>query len=187
MTKKNAKKSRLQTLPVDLSRMAGEPVDAVIARAEEAAAASVSVFDTRNAQNFVTSGKASAPMAHTVRASDSGVTIRLVVSSRPLSIRDLRVRPGLDSPTTGSRRTAVRVMGRVGREIEVPRGFIWNGSVFMRDAVGRKISNAKSFLIKSGADPSPARMLGESQDDVAAAALAVLSEAVDGVQSKNNQ
>lgn len=180
-------KGKLNTLPLDLSRMADEPIEAVIARAEDAVAAAVGVFDTRNAQNFVASGKSNAPMGHTIIASKSGVTIRLAVSSRPLSIRDLRVRPGLGSPTTGSRRAAVHVMGRVGKDIEVPRGFIWNGSVFMRDATGRKIANAKTFLIKSGADPSPARMLGEAQDDVAAAALAVLSEAIDGIQGKDNQ
>ena len=182
MVARRRSKDKLYTLPLDLSRMADGPIEAVIARAENAAVAAVDVFDTRSAQNFVTSGKAFAPMGHTIKASKSGVTLKLAVSSRALSIKDLRVRPGLGSPTTGSRRTAVHVMGRVGKDIEVPRGFIWNNSVFMRrDATGRKIENAKAFLISSGADPSPARMLGEAQGDVASAALESLSEAIDGI------
>ena len=156
----------MRTLPVDLRRLADAPIEVIEANAREAAATALSVFDTRSAQGFVASGRLVAPMGTHVDASRKGITIRHGVSARAISIRDLNVTPPLSQPTTGAMRQRVTVEGRRGNAIEVPRGFIWNGTVFMRDATGRKIAPAKNWLIAAGADPSPAAMLGACGGDV---------------------
>lgn len=171
---KSRKAQPLRTLPVDLSALAGQPMESIRARIQEARATALSVFDTGAAQRYVASGKLAAPMGTHVAVSAKGVRIRHGVSSRALSIRDLRVTPGLDRPTTGANRQRVTVEGKRGMEIEVPRGFIWNGTVFMRQPTGRKIAPAKAWLVAAGADPSPAAMLGDCARDVIDAETAVL-------------
>lgn len=183
---KHGKKGKLQALPLDLSAMANEPIEAVIANTEQAYHAAVDVFDVQSSQTFVSSGRSVAPMGRKISASKNGVKITLVVSPKPLHINDLDVRPGLSNDTTGANRQRVTVSGRKSTVIEAPRGFIWNGSVFMRRKDSRKIDNAKAFLIKAGADPSPARMLGECAEEVSSAAVAVLSEAIDNA-GKNSK
>ena len=176
---KRGRKKPLQTLPVDLQRLADAPMEALSARVQEATATALSVFDTGAARRFVSSGKAVAPMGTHVERSKKGIKIRHGVSARAISIRDLIIRPGLDRPTTGANRQRVTAEGRRGREIEVPRGFVWNHTVFMRDETGRKIAPAKNWLIAAGADPSPAAMLGEMAPDALAAETAKLLEGLD--------
>lgn len=169
MARRRKKSKSLRALPVDLSVLAGAPIEAIEAHVAEATATALSVFDSRTQANYVASGRAVAPMATVVKTSEGGVTIRHMVSARPISISDLAVSPSLVIPTTGRDRKRVTVEGKRGRVIEVPRGFIWNFSVFMRREVGRGIDNAKSWLIRAGADPSPAAMLGDAAPDVIAA------------------
>lgn len=180
MAKKRGKKKKpLKALPVDLSQMADAPMAAVRAHAQEAALTAVSVFDTRTAEKFVASGKSVAPMGTTIKVEDKGVTIRHGVSSKPPSIREFSVTPGLDVPTTGANRQRVTVEGWRGRPIEVPRGFIWNGTIFMRAETGRGIAPAKDWIIRAGGCPSPAAMLGASANDVISAETAKLLEGLD--------
>lgn len=166
---KSRKAKPLRSLPVDLQRLADAPVEVIQANVSQAVATALSVFDTTSAQKFVSSGKQSAPMGTHIAVSKRGVKIRHGVSARALSISDLRITPALSHPTTGASRQRVTAEGRRGREIEVPRGFIWSNTVFMRDVTGRKIAPAKGWLIAAGADPSPAAMLGEAAPDVMAA------------------
>lgn len=172
--KRKAKKSdKLQTLPADLSALAGAPIAALKARASEAVSAAVSTFDERTASAFVFSGKDASPMGSEVSVSDKGAKIRVMVSRAPVRLQWLQVSPDLSVDTTGARRQPVRVTGVNGRVVEVPRGFIWDTLIFQRQ--GKKIVNAKSFLVKSLADPSPAYALGKSSESVSSAALQALS------------
>lgn len=180
MAKRGKSIGKLNTLPLDISAMANEPLERVVAVAEAAYQDAVHTFDRETSQAFVASGKSVAPMGHRVKVSTSGVTLTLAVSPKSISISELDVQPGLEVDTTGNNRQPVRVTARASKTVEVPRGFVWNGSVFMRRENSRKIDNAKPFLIKAGADPSPAAMLGTTQDAVAAAAVSVFTEAVDG-------
>lgn len=172
---------------MDLSALAEAPVEALKAHVKEAAATALSVFDTGSAQRYVSSGKKVAPMGTHIEITKKGVRIRHGVSARAISIRDLRVTPGLGHPTTGASRQRVTVDGKRGQEIEVPRGFVWNGSVFMRRETGRKIDNAKNWLVAAGADPSPAAMLGDCGSDVLAAESAELMRGLDDYRSTNGQ
>lgn len=156
----------MRTLPVDLQRLADAPMEVVEANVREAASTALSVFDTRSMQGFVASGRLVSPMGTHVTMSKKGVTIRHGVSARALSVRDLHVTPALSYPTTGAMRQRVTVEGKRGNAVEVPRGFIWNGAIFMRDETGRKIASAKGWLMAAGADPSPAAMLGACGGDV---------------------
>lgn len=169
MAKRRKKSKPLRALPVDLSVLAGAPIEAIEANVAVATATALSVFDSRTQANYVASGRAVAPMGTVVETSKDGVTIRHMVSARPISISDLSVSPSLVVPTTGRDRKRVTVEGKRGRVIEVPRGFIWNFSIFMRRETGRKIDNAKAWLVHAGADPSPAAMLGDAAPDVIAA------------------
>lgn len=176
---KSKKAKPLRSLPVDLQRLADAPIEVIQASVSQAVATALSVFDTTAAQKFVSSGKQSAPMGTHIAISKRGVKIRHGVSARALSISDLRITPALSHPTTGASRQRVTAEGRRGREIEVPRGFIWNGTVFMRNETGRKIAPAKGWLIAAGADPSPAAMLGEAAPDVMAAETDALMRGFD--------
>lgn len=175
----------IDTFVVDLTRMANEPMEAIFANINMAYEAAVKTYDLSNAEKFVVSGKNKTPMGRKItwsmlRRSPTSVTLKLFVSKKPLSIRDLYVRPSLDHDTTGRNRQPVFVTCRKSKTIEVPDGFIWNGTVFMRTGDWDKpITSAKSFLIKAGADVSPARMLGEVKQEVVEAVLGVFSEAVD--------
>lgn len=179
---KSRKSKPLRTLPIALQQLANAPIEAVATRAQAAASLGVSVFDAVSAQKFVSSGRLTAPMGTRITVTRKGVTIRQAVSRRPISIRDLRISPGLDTPTTGANRRRITAEGRRGRVIEIPRGFIWNGTVFMRDETGRKVKPAKGFLVKSGADPSPAAMLGVASKDVIDAETAELLRGLDDVK-----
>ena len=179
MAKRLRKSKPLRTLPIALQQLANAPMEVIAARAESAASLGVSVFDTISAQKFVSSGRLTAPMGTRITITNKGVTIRQAVSRRALSIRDLRISPGLGTPTTGANRHRVTAEGKRGLVIEVPRGFVWNNTIFMRDQTGRKIASAKNFLIKSGADPSPAAMLGVAAGDVLAAETAELLRGLD--------
>jgi hypothetical protein len=181
---KRGKKGKLQTLPLDISAMAGEPLERVAAVAGAAYQEAVHAYDAGTSQAFVASGKSVAPMGHRVKVSTSGVTLTLAVGTTPLSISSLDVRPGLGVATTGNNRQPVRVTGKKSLTVDVPRGFIWNGGVFMRRENLRKIDNAKPFLIKAGADPSPARMLWESQREVVEAATSIFLGAIDAGKNR---
>lgn len=186
MAWKNRKKAKsLRALPIDLRELAGEPMESIAARVREATSAGLSVFDVGSAQRYVSSGRLVAPMGTHVDVSGSGVRIRHGVSSRALSVRDLSVTPGLDRPTTGADRQRVTVEGRRGNAIEVPDGFIWAGSIFMRTDRGRSFKSAKSWLVKSGADPSPARMLGDAANDVMSAEIDILLRGLDDAGTDN--
>ena len=182
MAKRLRKSKPLRTLPIALQQLANAPIEAVSARAQAAASLGVSVFDTISSQKFVSSGRLTAPMGTRITVTRKGVTIRQAVSRRALSIRDLHVSPGLDMSTTGANRHRVTAEGKRGLVIEVPRGFVWNNTIFMRDETGRKIKPAKGFLIKSGADPSPAAMLGVASKDVIDAETAELLRGLDDVK-----
>lgn len=187
MAKRARKSKPLQTLPVALQQLADAPMESIALRANAAASLGVSVFDAVSAQKFVSSGRLTAPMGTRITITKKGVTIRQMVSRRALSIRDLRVSPGLGTPTTGANRQRVTVEGKRGLVIEVPRGFVWNNTIFMRDQTGRKIAPAKNFLIKSGADPSPAAMLGVAAGDVLAAETAELLRGLDDVKRTDSE
>lgn len=183
--KRKAKKSdKLQTLPADLSALAGAPIAALKARASEAVSAAVSTFDERTASVFVFSGKGATPMGSEVSVSDTGSRIRVMVSSSPVKFQWLQVSPDLSVDTTGARRQPVRVTGVTGRTIEIPRGFIWNTLIFQRQ--GKTFVNAKSFLVKALADPSPAYALGKSSGAVADSAINALMGAL-GDAGKNSK
>ncbi len=179
MAKRARKSKPLRTLPVALQQLADAPMESIALRANAAASLGVSVFDAVSAQKFVSSGRLTAPMGTRITVTRKGVTIRQAVSRRALSIRDLHVSPGLDMSTTGANRRRITAEGRRGHVIEVPRGFVWNSTIFMRDETGRKIKPAKGFLIKSGADPSPAAMLGVASKDVIDAETAELLRGLD--------
>lgn len=156
----------MRTLPVDLRRLADAPMEVVEANVREAASTALSVFDSRSMQGFVASGRLVAPMGTHVTMSKKGVTIRHGVSARALSLHSLHVTPALSHPTTGANRQRVTVEGKRGNAVEVPRGFIWNETILMRDETGRKVASAKGWLVAAGADPSPAAMLGACGGDV---------------------
>lgn len=185
MAWRNRKKVKpLRALPIDLRELAGKPIESIAARVREATSAGLSVFDTGSAQRYVSSGRLVAPMGTHVDVSGSGVRIRHGVSSRALSVRDLSVIPGLDRPTTGADRQRVMVEGRRGNAVEVPDGFIWEGSIFMRTG-RRSFKSAKSWLVKSGADPSPARMLGDAASDVMSAEIDILLRGLNDAGTDN--
>lgn len=187
MARRGRKNKPLRALPVDISRMADAPMTAVRAHAQEAALAAVSVFDTSSSQKFVASGKDVAPMGTIIKVEKDGVTIRHGVSSKPVSIRELSVSPGLGTRTTGNNRQRVTVEGKRGVKVEVPRGFIWNGTIFMRNANGRGIAPAKGWIIRAGGDPSPAAMLGASANDVIDAETNKLLEGLDSYAGDNGK
>lgn len=182
MAKRARKSKPLRTLPVALQQLADAPMESIALRATAAASLGVSVFDAVSAQKFVSSGRLTAPMGTRITVTRKGVTIRQAVSRRPISIRDLHVSPGLGTPTTGANRRRITAEGWRGRLVDVPRGFVWNNTIFMRDETGRKIKPAKGFLIKSGADPSPAAMLGVASKDVIDAETAELLRGLDDVK-----
>lgn len=186
MAKRLRKSKPLRTLPIALQQLANAPMEVIAARAQGAASLGVSVFDAISARKFVSSGRLTAPMGTRITITKKGVTIRQAVSRRALSIRDLHVSPGLAMSTTGANRHRVTAEGKRGLVIEVPRGFVWNNTIFMRDQTGRKIASAKNFLIKSGADPSPAAMLGVAAGDVLAAETAELLRGLDDVKRTNS-
>ena len=184
--KKTGSAGRLQTLPLDLSRLAAEPIEAVQARASDAVRAAVQVFDTESAAGFEVFGKAAAPMGSKIELSDKGVKIRVAVSKKPVPVRYVNVLPGLTPDTTGARRAEVRVLANKARGfVSVPMGFIWREGVFMRQGNKRTSSgksafvNAKSFLVSAGADPSPAFLLGSAKDAVVEALTLPLLESID--------
>lgn len=188
MAKRRQKKQKgLKTLPLDLSAMAGEPMESIQAHALAAYDSAVEVFDAKSSERYVFAGKLAAPMGKQIRASKKGVTVKLFVAAKPVSLRRLQVRPGLSVPTTGRNRSAVHVAAEKGRDIEVPRGFVWNGGIFMRRENGRKIDSAKSFLVKAGADISPAAVLGRLKGDVIQAATDALLEGLDDGKGKDSQ
>lgn len=195
----------IDTFVVDLTRMANEPMEAILANINVAYEAAVKTYDLSNAEKFVVSGKNKTPMGRKlswsmVQRSPKSVTLKLYVSKRPVSIKDLFVRPNLSQDTTGANRQPVYVTCRKTVTIAVPKGFIWNGSIFMRlgeeysewrwssrqREYKEKIINAKPFLIKSGADVSPALMLGEVKREVIDAAVEVFSGSIDGT-GKNSK
>lgn len=184
MAKRGGKKGKLATLPLDLSAMAGEPMESIQAHALAAYDSAVEAFDAKSSERYVFAGRDAAPMGKRVEASKDGLTLRLLVSARPVSVRNLRVRPGLTVPTTGGNRAAVFAASEKGRDIEVPRGFVWNGGIFQRrENEPRKIDSAKAFLVKAGADFSPAAVLGRLKDDVVKAATDALLGGLDGRQN----
>lgn len=181
MAKRGGKKGRLATLPLDLSAMAGEPMESIQAHALAAYDSAVEVFDAKSSERYVFAGKLAAPMGKQIRTSKKGVTVKLFVAAKPVSFRRLQVRPGLTVPTTGSNRAAVFAASEKGRDVEVPRGFVWDGGIFQRrENEPRKIDSAKAFLVKAGADLSPAAVLGRLKDDVIQAATDALLEGLDG-------
>jgi hypothetical protein len=181
VAKRGGKKGKLATLPLDLSAMAGEPMESIQAHALAAYDSAVEAFDARCGERYVFAGRGAAPMGKRVEASKDGLTLRLLVSARPVSVRNLRVRPGLTVATTGSNRAAVFAASEKGRDVEVPRGFVWNGGIFQRrENDPRKIDSAKAFLVKAGADLSPAAVLGRLKDDVVKAATDALLGGLDG-------
>lgn len=191
MAKRRQKRQKgLKTLPLDISAMAGEPMEAIQAHALAAYDSAVEAFDAKSSERYVFAGKLAAPMGKQIRASKKGVTVKLFVAAKPVSFRHLQVRPGLSVPTTGRNRSAVRVAAEKGRDIEVPRGFIWNGGIFMRTGTRkdkwRGVDSAKSFLVKAGADISPAAVLGRLKGDVIQAATDALLEGLDG-KGKDSQ
>lgn len=188
---------RVETLPIDLQRLADESVEALRLRVDAAADAAVSAFDTSAGLSFTFSGRESAPMRTTVKASEKGVSILCIVSDISVKTRFLSVLPPLNRDTTGKNRQPILVSGRRGQWVEVPRGFIWNSRIFRSLGRGEardnpwvvsvnRITSARPWLVNAGADPSPANALAETQDDVAGAAMTLLLEAVDNA-GKNSK
>lgn len=182
-SKKGGGRSALKTLPVDLSALAGAPLDAIKSTAYVAAIKGVKAFDAGADAVSVFSGRRDAPMKDRVRVTKDGVTIRLHVSPRPVRISALRVSPSLSVSTTGKARRPVKAQGlKEGRVVEIPRGFIWNGSIFMRNEKKRGIVSAKSYLVSAGVEISPALVLGRVADDVTKSVMQALTGAVDGTR-----
>lgn len=174
---KKKKAGKLTTLPADLSSLAGQPMAVVKAHVQEAIQSAQSSFDTQTAEKFVFSGRDTAPLGSVVSQSSDGVTVRLRVSSSAVPLEALSVSPSLSTDTTGNRRQRVSVTGMKSRTIDVSNGFIWDGKIFMRQ--GKTFVNAKKFLLKTAADPSPAFALAASSDAVADSAINALMGALD--------
>lgn len=174
---------RVESLPIDLRAMADEPIEAITARAETAAAAAVETFDTATGFSFPFSGKAAAPMFRDVKTSKRGVTILCIVSDNPVKTKYLACMPTLDRDTTGRNRQPILVSGRKDQWVQVPNGFIWNHRIFRRvgetrerrdGTRGSKITTARPWLVGAGADPSPANVLAETQQQVTDAVVTLL-------------
>jgi hypothetical protein len=69
--------------------------------------------------------------------------------------------------------------------VSVPNGFVWDERIFMRQGnkrtkTGKSVFvNAKKFLIKAGADPSPSVLLGAAKDQVLDALTASILEGIE--------
>lgn len=175
-------------MPLDLRAMADEPIEAIIARADEAAAAAVETFDTATGFSFPFSGKEATPMFRDVKTSKRGVTILCIVSDKPIKTKYLACLPTLDRDTTGRNRQPVLVSGRKDQWVQVPNGFIWSHAIFRRvgetrvrrdGTRGSKITPARPWLVGAGANPSPANVLAETQQQVAEAATTLLLKALE--------
>ena len=124
----------IDTFVVDLTRMANEPMEAILANINVAYEAAVKTYDLSNAEKFVVSGKNKTPMGRKlswsmVQRSPKSVTLKLYVSKRPVSIKDLFVRPNLSQDTTGANRQPVYVTCRKTVTIaEIGRAHVLNSS-----------------------------------------------------------
>ncbi|MEE1348384.1 MAG: hypothetical protein U0K36_10975 [Bacteroidales bacterium] len=182
---------KVETLPIDLRRLADEPLESLKARVDLAAAAAVSAFDTAAGLSFTFSGKDAAPMNTRTRLTESGVSILCVVSGRAVAENFLVVRPDLSRDTTGLNRQPILASGRKGQWVEVPSGFIWNHRIFRSVGWGytrigyytgemmTRITSARPWLVNAGADPSPANVLASTKEHVFDAAMTLLLEGID--------
>lgn len=139
----------------DLATLSGKEVDNLRGRLNRAAERGVRAFDAYAHSKTTTHP----PISARVRYAKSAGTVMLAVSGVVPSLRYVRVEPSLDADTTGNRRQLVTVTGWTGRAVQVPRGFIWNSIILQRRETGRKLDNARQYLIEHGALPTPAEIL----------------------------
>lgn len=139
----------------ELDKLSEKDREDLLGRLNEAAARGVAAFDRYAHSNTTTHPPISAQVR---RHKDSG-TIMLAVSGWAPSLRYVRVEPSLYADTTGNNRRLVTVTGWTNRTVPVPRGFIWGGIILQRRETGRKLDNAKFYLMKHGALPTPAEIL----------------------------
>ena len=139
----------------ELDKLSDKEMDNLRGRLNRAAERGVRVFDAYAHSKTTTHP----PISARVRYSRAAGTITLAVSGVAPSLRYVRVSPSLDVDTTGNRRQLVTVTGWTGLTVPVPRGFIWNGIILQRRETGRKLDNAKFYLMEHGALPTPAEIL----------------------------
>ena len=146
----------------DLAALSGKEMDNLRGRLNRAAERGVRAFDAYAHSKTTTHP----PIFARVRYSRVAGTITLAVSGAAPSLRYVRVSPSLDVDTTGSKRKLVAVTGWTGLMVPVPRGFIWNGIILQRRETGRKLDNAKFYLMEHGALPTPAEILARCTGSV---------------------
>lgn len=146
----------------DLAALSGKEMDNLRGRLNRAAERGVRAFDTYAHSQTTTHP----PISARVRYSRVAGTITLAVSGAAPSLRYVRVEPSLDVDTTGRNRQLVTVTGWTGLTVPVPRGFIWNGIILQRRETGRKLDNAKFYLMEHGALPTPAEILARCAGSV---------------------
>lgn len=139
----------------ELDRLSGKELDNLRGRLNRAAERGVRAFDAYAHAKTTTHP----PISSRVRYSKSAGTITLAVSGAVPSLRYVRVEPPFYVDTTGRNRQLVTVTGWTGLTVPVPRGFIWNGIILQRRETGRKLDNAKFYLMEHGALPTPAEIL----------------------------
>lgn len=147
---------------VDLVALSGKEMDNLRGRLNRAAERGVRVFDAYAHSKTTTHP----PISARVRYSRVAGTLTLAVSGAAPSLRYVRASPSLDVDTTGSKRQPVTVTGWTGLTVPVPRGFIWNGIILQRRETGRKLDNAKFYLMEHGALPTPAEILARCAGSV---------------------
>lgn len=146
----------------ELDKLSVRELDNLRGRLNRAAERGVRAFDAYAHSKTTTHP----PISARVRYSRAAGTITLAVSGAVPSLRYVRVSPSLDVSTTGSKRQLVTVTGWTGRTVPVPRGFIWNGIILQRRETGRKLDNAKFYLMEHGALPTPAEILARCAGSV---------------------
>lgn len=156
----------------DLAALSGKEMDNLRGRLNRAAERGVRVFDAYAHSKTTTHP----PISARVRHSKSAGTVTLAVSGAVPSLRYVRVEPSLDADTTGRNRQLVTVMGWTGSSVPVPRGFIWRGIILQRRETGRKLDNAKPYLMERGALPRPSEILARCAGTVVTEVEAVLGQ-----------
>lgn len=156
----------------ELDKLSGKEMDNLRGRLNRAAERGVRAFDAYAHSKTTTHP----PISARVRYSKSAGTVTLAVSGAVPSLRYVRVEPSLDADTTGRSRQLVTATGWTGRAVPVPRGFIWRGIILQRRETGRKLDNAKPYLMGRGALPRPSEILARCVGSVVTEVEAVLGQ-----------
>lgn len=154
-------------LPLELSKIKADQMDALGVSLEVAAKSGVGEFSAFSVRETTTHP----PMRSVVRVTKGGGTVQLWVATKRPLLEYVQVDPGLSEDTTGRNRRLVKVTGWRGRVIAVEKGFIWNGKVYRRNRSNRWFSAATRYLAARGALPSPAEILADCAQSVADAVV----------------